>query len=307
MNTCVLDLFVPSRSKLIPFREINTHQQKLISKASMISDNIYCTEFLLELLNTIKYNTEIDDLNIHDMLVILLGLKASSIDIKIPLNVVCDKCGQKHKYEVRLDKMYGDLCKINPQSIPVTIGNYKLEIAVPNVLKEMSILYELKRIAFTDDKEAVEKSFILNIDRYIKKITHKTGEILQLPTLDDKLEFYKKMSMEDITQLLTDIQKVQITYKLFDFTCVEPCNKQLYRVVNYDIDKFYFILKLIYNESIIDILKDTFYLQKIGIPIDYSENITHQERRLLWGFFNELEQKKSAASRNSTPYGPLGT
>lgn len=302
----MLDLYIPSKGTLVPFREINTHQQKLISKAAMISDNIYCTEFLAELLNTIKTNIKIDDLNIYDMLVILLGLKASSIDIKVPLNIVCDKCDQKHTYEIRLDKLYYDLCKINPISSISVLGDYNFEIAVPNVLKELFTLYELKAIAFTDDKNAIEKSFVLNLDRYIGKITTKTGEIINLSNLNDKMNFYRNLSMDIITQLLVDIQKKQITYKLFDFTCVEPCKKQLYRVLNYDIDKFYFILKLIYNESIIDILKDTFYLQKIGVPLEYSENLTHQERRLLWGFFNELEQKKSAASRNSTPYGPLG-
>lgn len=302
----MLDLYIPSKDVLVPFREIDTHQQKLISKAAMISDDIYCTEFLSELLNTIKSNIKIDDLNIYDMLVILLGLKASSIDIKVPLNIICDKCGQKHKYEIRLDKLYYDLTKIHPESSIVALGDYKFEIAVPNVLKEMATLYELKKIAFTDDKNAIEKSFVLNLDRYIGKIMFKTNEVIRLSTLNDKMDFYRNLPMDTITQLLIDIQKKQITYKLFDFTCVEPCKKQLYRVLNYDIDKFYFILKLIYNESIIDILKDTFYLQKIGVPLEYSENITHQERRLLWGFFNELEQKKNAASRNSTPYGPLG-
>lgn len=306
MNTCILDLYIPSKDKLIAFREITTHQQKLISKAAMISDDIYCTEFLVELLNVIKPNISIDDLNIHDMLVILLGLKASSIDIKVPLNIICDKCGTKHKYEVRLDKLYSDFCKINPQPIISNIGDYKFEITVPNVLKEISTLYELKKIAFMDDKKAIEKSFILNMDRYVNKIYNMANHPLNLLSPDKKFEFYKKLSTDEITHILTDIQKIQTIYKLFDFTCIEPCKKQLYRVLNYDIDKFYFVLKLIYNESIIDILKDTFYLQKIGVPLDYSENITHQERRLLWGFFNELEQKKNAASRNSTPFGPLG-
>lgn len=305
MNTSILDLYIPSKDKLTPFNEISTHQQKLISKASMISDDIYCTEFFVELLNVIKPNIDISEINIHDMIVILIGLKASSIDIKIPLNIICDKCGKKHKYEVRLDKLYSDLCKINPQPISLNINNYNLEIAVPSLLKELNALYELKKIAFVDDKSAIEKSFILNIDRYINKITNMANMELTFKNVNDKILFYRKLSLDNINEILTGIQKIQITYKLFSFTCVEPCKKQLYRALNYDLDKFYFILKVIFNESIIDILKDTFYLQKIGIPLDYTDNITPQERRLLWNFFNELEQKKSAATRNVGP-GTIG-
>lgn len=305
MNTCLLDLYIPSKEKLVGFREINTHQQKLISKAAMISDDIYCTEFLVELINTIKPYIEIKDLNIHDLFVILLGLKAASIDLKVPLNIICDKCKKTHKYEVRLDKLYSELCKMHPGTTTVDIDNYTFKIIVPNVLKEIDILYELKTLAFTDDQRAIERSFILNLDRYIGQISN-GNEIIVLPTLDKKIEFYRSLSKDAIIQLLTNVQKKQITYKIFDFVCIEPCNKQLYRVLNYDIDKFYFVLKLIFNESIVDILKDEFYLQKIGVPLEYSENITPQERRLMWGFFNELEQKKNTISKKVTQQDPHG-
>ena len=312
MKTSILDLYIPSKKGLFAFREINTHQQRRICKSSAISNDLYCTEFLLEILDVIQdncmANIDIKNINIHDLLLIAIGLKASSTGINIPLNIICNKCESKHKFDFKLDKLYSDLCQKNPQTIIISDDDYIFEISIPIVKKELDILYNLKTIAFTDDPDSVKKSFIINTNRYIQCIKNKnTNDYITFNNLNDLFDFYKILPIKTIIDILTSIQQIQLNYPIFDFICgIDKCDRQLYRILNYDIDKFYFILKLIFNESIIDIFKDIFYLQKIGISTEYAEQLTHYERNIIWGFFDELERKKvEATNKNAVEYGPM--
>lgn len=309
MDTCKLDLYVPSKNNLFLFKEINTHQQRLIGKASAISNDIYCTEFLSELLNTVQDNCKllnVNELNIHDLLIILIGLRASSVGTDIPLSIVCNKCNAEHKFTLKINEIYSNICKINPLKISVEDEEYIFNISVPNVKKELDLMYKLKVIAFTDAPEAIKNSFILNLDRYVNEVKDKKSNSYVEFNDSQKYKFYSALPMDTINKILVAIQKIQINYKIFDFICeVEKCDKKLYRTLNYDLDKFYFVIKLIFNESIVDTFKDMFYLQKIGIPLNYADQLTYLERQVIWSFFDELESKKNDVARNTSKLDPL--
>ncbi len=294
MSIYKTDIYIPSINTIHPFNEINTLQQKGICKAALISHDIYCTEFLNSLVDVFSQNSNkliVDELNIHDLLLIAIGLRIESIGLEIPLTITCSKCNKQHKYTIKLNELYSKIWKKNNFDKKIEDNNYIIEMSVPSIKKEIDIMYKLKTIAFTDEVDAIKKTFVLNIDRYITNIKNKsTGKYIEL---NNKYQFFDNLSIDLISQMLNSIQQLQMEYKLFDFKCnIENCTNTLCKTLNYDLDKFYFFLKLLFKSNVIEILKDEFYLQKIGVSLSYSDQLTHLERQIIWSFFNELEAKK---------------
>lgn len=310
MRSCILDLYVPSKKELIPFREINMTQQLNISKASAISNDLYCTELLYELIEVMQENCpgiNIFELSLYDFLLIILGLRASSIGVTVPLNIICNKCKTTHKYDLRLDKMYSDLCQAQISTQVIRINDFQFTVNIPSLDKELENISQLKYIAFKDDPDILKLSFILNIDRYVQSVTNNNNNtLINLTSIIEKREFYDKFSIASFSDLLLAIQKIQLNYPIFNFSCgIKGCDKKIYKTLNWDIDKYYFLIKLLFNDSIIDIFKNMFYLQKIGIPMNYSEKLTSQETKIIWNFFDELEQKKNNISKKQNMgFGP---
>ena len=284
----IYDIYIPSLERVYPFREVNLSQQKRLVKSIITGDEVYCTEFLYTLLNIITENSveniNLEKLDLHDILVIAIGMRANSIGYKMKLNVTCNKCQAIHTVSMNLQTIYDTLIKSNPVEHTIKINDLTFKCKLPGSQDEKKFLYDVKS-AITRNEDLIEKFIILNIDRYVGAFS----------TINDKCKFYKNLPVDVFTQLLKTVESINNHIQdivLFDIKCVKDCPAKLTKNLSYDVEYLYAFMKLIYSEDLMALYKDIYYLQKIGIEPEYAEGLTAPERQLMWNYFLADEDRK---------------
>lgn len=295
-NTGIYDIYVPSLSAVLPFKEINTSQQKKIAKSIISGDDVYCTEFYYCALQIIKENAvdpiTLDNLTIHDLLVILIAMRANSLGSTLALNITCTQCGAKHTMNINLYDLYKKLVSKKPAQFNVKVGADDYAIMLPTLNYEKEIIYKIKSKLVVQEN-IIKDFFVLNTLRYL--------DCDKFNDYSKGYDFITNLFLSEFEQIKNTIDTVNNQFNdcvLFDFNCIHPCTINHRKTISYDVGYFYTFLKLLFSEDLLSIHKDIYYLQKIGIDPEYAQTLTSMERQLLWNYF--LEDEKSKKEKNSS-------
>lgn len=294
-NTGIYDIYIPSLSSVLPFKEINTAQQKRIAKAIVSGDDVYCTEFFYCILQIINENTvdpvEFNNLTIHDLLVILIAMRANSMGNLLTLSVTCNKCDAKHTINVDLYNLYKKLISKKSTLVTIESGTNNFEISLPRLEHEKETIYKIKSKLVLQEN-IVKDFFALNTLRYFN--------IDSFNDYQSAYDFIMNLFLPEFNELKNKIDTINNLVSdctLFDFKCVKTCDTHHKKTLSYDIGYFYSFLKLLFSEDLLTLYKDIYYLQKIGIQPEYAQTLTSMERQLLWNYF--LEDEKTKKEKNS--------
>jgi hypothetical protein len=223
------EVWIPSISDTLRFKEINTAQQKRLVK-SVIDSEVYKTEFIGALRDIIKENCaddiNTDDLTVIDKLCIALHMRAISIggtlDLEIPIP------GEEvatMQYSVDLNEILDKLKSVvsTPETITVEdgTGKYSIKCSVPSIGTE----YKLERELRTDkEEEAIATAeelrnllgdvFSSEICKYVSALTVQGEDgVMDINlsgiTFKDRIKIIEQLPIKVIKEVMSFIEKVK--------------------------------------------------------------------------------------------------
>jgi len=227
-------IWIPSLGRDVPFKELNTSQQKRLIK-SIIDSPVYNTEFIYTFKEIVKEccadsSININDLTILDKAIIAIGLRAGSIGDTVDIVVESKKTEEKIPTKLDLKTIY-TMAKETmsvPQNTIFEDELYKIECGIPTMEMEAVIEKGLKEnidaTKTTDDvKNAIGDIFVTELVKYIVAVSVKNDSGEDTPinwvklSIKDRIqiiESFKTKILKSIiqfaNQVRTEIDKVEI-------------------------------------------------------------------------------------------------
>lgn len=285
------DIFVPSLLDNVSFSEINTSQQLRLSKALIASD-VYKKEFIQTIIHVLEENIHtknidiINDLNLHDVIVIFTGLHCISESNIVKMKITCNKCKNVHSLSIDLNKIYDKLCLVTPKE--VRIDNSCI-IKIPSIKKELDYINMSKNVFRNPvNRNKTQHIGLLNIWRFIESnnIIKKSFE-----DIVNENEIKLKNIFDGIKQIMSIYNDVYV----YKFKCVGDCNVTYNKRLSLNTTKYYNFFNYLYHRNnILSIYKDIYHLSKIGLDPQYINSISGFERNVYWNLYGkEIEKKKN--------------
>jgi hypothetical protein len=208
------DVYVPSVSKTITFKDIDAKQQKDLLNAAM-DTTVYSIGFTKAFYNILKDNLvsddNIDNLSITDKTVIALALKSK---ISNEVNVFFDENNTKsEKFDIAsiLDK-FKNYITPSPKTLTVSNENTTLvvNIALPTIKTELDYDNQVKDNKKTEDIKTTEEvqniisnAFIGETTKYVNSVIVNGSEInFSTLNLEQKIKVIEKIPSNIIQQIL---------------------------------------------------------------------------------------------------------
>jgi hypothetical protein len=223
------EIFIPSLSRSVMFRQMTTGQQKRLLKA-IIDNPAYQTEFIFAFKQIIAENCietiSVDNLTIYDKLIIAITLRSMSIGNDLELefaipskkNEEVQKIVRKINLKDLVDKALAEI-KITPTTITDDMGIFEVFCDLPTIADEYRLEMEMRKNANVEIKneselrDTVGEVFSSMLVKYIKEVKIKEGD--QLFTFDlkplpfkDRLAIMSKLPTKVSNQIVTYINSV---------------------------------------------------------------------------------------------------
>lgn len=223
------EIFIPSLSRSVMFRQMTTGQQKRLLKA-IIDNPAYQTEFIFAFKQIIAENCietiSVDNLTIYDKLIIAITLRSMSIGNDLELefaipskkNEEVQKIIRKINLKDLVDKALAEI-KITTTTITDDMGIFEVFCDLPTIADEYRLEMEMRKNANVEIKneselrDTVGEVFSSMLVKYIKEVKIKEGD--QLFTFDlkplpfkDRLAIMSKLPTKVSNQIVTYINTV---------------------------------------------------------------------------------------------------
>lgn len=221
-QTFKVDVWIPSKKKYFPFREIDTKQQKELL-ASAMDSSVYNTTFVNVFYDILKSNylgdnkNDINDFTVYDKNCIAIYLKSK---ISNKLNVIFD---EKNNVTFKVDlnniiEKFKNYSTPEIETIKILNNNISLsvEMSVPSIFEELQhdkqMLKTHKKTNQAknneDVKEIISDAFIMETSKYIKKLYINDIEVdLNLDRIDQRVKLIEKLPSALIQKVLDQISK----------------------------------------------------------------------------------------------------
>ena len=209
---------VPSLGIKVPFKEINTSQQKRLAK-SIIDSSIYNTELIYTLRDILMENCNdenviVDNLTVIDKLIISVALRIKSVGNIVKIEVQT-KDNKSVNVELDLEKIYNMALKSLSDITSITYEDkyFIVECGVPTIGEEYRLEKELhgkiKEIDMEDInilRQTIGEAFVDEIVKFIKKVSIKSDDTV-IPVDWDKFKYKDRVSVVETfkSTLLKDI------------------------------------------------------------------------------------------------------
>lgn len=234
-ETFTYEIYIPSLSRNVMFRQINTSQQKRLIKA-IIDSPAYNTQFIFTLRGIIEENCaekiNVNDLTILDKLIIAIKMRAYSVgnDFELTFEIPRIKKPDEKEDEnapktekitriLNLNELLDgrlESIKIEPLTIKDANGVYSVDCFMPTIFEEYSLEDELrntnKSIEIKNEselRETIGEVFINEVVKYIKKISIKDKD--NIVEIDLKTVNFKNR-VRILEQLPTALTKLVVDY-----------------------------------------------------------------------------------------------
>lgn len=297
-------IWIPSLQTYKRFSELTTRHQKQLSK--IVDDDL---EFIFTLNSIIKDisidDIDFDSLTLIDKYIICVYIRMICISTTLPLSISCPKCGASFMENIDINKIIEDNVEVLDKDYKkiIKVNQFEFLCDVPSVGKE----YEL--LEYLTNKQ-IQKNSVDNI-----YTIHTFSHIKQMKISGNVCDF-SNLSIDDTVSILT-----KIPYKpLFEIQkkFIEPLTNQLNPNIlnvpcptescppfklNLEISNINDILKLMFQELPVEILRDIYYLSKYcNMNPFYVETLTPKERNTMIKFLSD-ENKNEKESLNNSGMG----
>ena len=222
------NFWVPSLKRDVRFTEIDTNQQKRLIK-SIVDSPVYNTEFILTIYDILKENcldtdVNLDSLTIVDKLLILLGLRISSVGGALDVDITIEEGKPTKSVSIDLIKVY-EIAKTTLTNItPIVLKDdiFYVECSVPTIKTEILLEREMRAgknnsIEIEDIKqlrETISEALINEVVKYISKVSVVVDGTEQAVTWDnfsftDRMKIVGKFSSKLLQGIISYINAVK--------------------------------------------------------------------------------------------------
>jgi len=261
-DTFAYEVFVPSLGKNVPFREINTAQQKKLVK-SIIDSPVFNTEFIFTLKSIIDENcadssVNVGELSIYDKLLIALYMRIYSVGNDLTINLKCPDCDKVHDVNIQLSELLDEV-KDNIDITPSAIiedetGVYKVHCQMPTINDEYNLEDQFRRntkieVENQDElRETIGNVFTSELVKYIAKIEVKSDDKiieLDLKTMkfEDRIKLIERLNvktLKGVVEFISNIKQEFDKITLVKMNC--DCEKKTLLEKRFSIDSNFFII-----------------------------------------------------------------
>lgn len=246
------DIYVPSLSKEVSFKQITTGQQASLAKFSISYSEYDSYEFGVSVLALISSLCLDDSLDVKllskaDVTCILAAIRLNNILTPLVLNISCPKCENTVAYTVDLDNVIATVTKNVQNNISESIDDIKFILGEPSYIQGLEFNEYINIVIKTgyelSDAEAEDRRLLLLPSIYIKQVFIGDEEVNDFvsETVINKIKFYESLpaatglSRKDGTALLETIENnfIDVYDNLGECTCNE-CKLLITDVVTND-------------------------------------------------------------------------
>jgi hypothetical protein len=296
------NLDLPFTNKKVYFRELNTKEQLLITKANISflrnsEDSLEYHFYILNIiLNCVKNKEDFLKINIIEYILFLLKLKIISVGSEIEF--LLNNAKNKTKIKIDLKKYMYNLYEIskiiNDSEYFITENDIEIKIVWP-FLKD--VLY----IKTKSENQIEEyKSFQDTLVHFIEyiKIKNKKIDFFNF-TQEQKDVFFEKIPAiikNKIEKNVFNLINKIINKNLFDLDFLADYKFTLYN--------FNFVehIKIIFSYDLKSLYKEIYYLAVNNLPPEYVLSISDFERKTFLTIIQEENKKAEQNSENSSEY-----
>lgn len=290
-------IWIPSLQDYRRFGELTTLHQRRLSKLD--EEDL---EFLFQLNLIIEElcvdTVDLDKLTIIDKYIICAYLRMRCIDTALKLTMTCPKCGVDFTGTIDINDVIDSNVEVLDRNYNRTIlvGDYQFDCGLPLMGTEYDLLKTI-----TDrniNKTSPENMYSFHTMAHIKAMTIRGKSIN-----------FQECPIETTTLVLSQlplktIQKIQLEFvnpiakmlnpSLLDVPC--PTGTCPPFQLSLDLTNLNDIIKLMFQESPVEILREIYYLSKEGVDANYVDTLTPKERSTMIKFIMEDRKQQRAAA-----------
>jgi hypothetical protein len=285
------NLDLPFSNKKIYFRELNTNEQLLITKANIsfsksINDLKDYHFYILDIiLNCIKNKEDFLNINIIEYVLFLLKLRILSVghEIEFMLNNTKNKTKLKVDLKQYMFNLYEISKVVNEESYIIDENGIKIKINWP-FLKTISD-FNTKSENQIEEYRSFENTLIHFVEYII--IKELKMDFLNLSN-DQKTDILNKLPAtfkSKIEKLILNLLENLMSKNLFDFDFLKDYKFNIYNMI------FVEHIKIIFSYDLRSLYKEIYYLAANNISPEYVLKISDFERKTFLSIIQEENKK----------------
>jgi len=297
------NLDLPFSKRKIFFRELNTQEQLLITKANITfpSDKQNLLEYHLYVLdvvlNCIKNKNEFLKINVIDYVLFLIKLKILSVGSTIDF-ILNEEDQNRAKRKVQMDlklymmNLFNACSDLSDEKAIIKDKNMSIKMTWPylNSISDLSDLFLNSKNPYEMFKNSLYQ-FIEYFEINEQKISFDTLN------KEEKLKLFEKIPLIFITKI--EEKLVEAIKKLTEFNLF---GMDLFKSYIFNVFNLSFIehIKLIYSHDLKSLYREIYFLASSNLPPDYVLKLSDFERKTFLTIIQEEMQKSESKSENSS-------
>jgi hypothetical protein len=302
MNYYNNNLDLPFSKKKIYFRELNTREQLLITKANIsfsrsIEDCKEYHSYILDIiLGCIKNKEDFLKINIIEYILFLLKLRILSIgsDIEFLMNNTKSKTKLTVDLKQYMLNLYNIANKINDDQYTLVQNDLKIKINWPFLNSILNFdMIETKNF---DQYQSFEKTLV----NYIESISISDKKIYFLNFNDEeRFNVFNKIPAtlkNDIEKKVLDLVNELTNENLFG---LDVLGKYKFNIYNMN---FIEHIKIIFSYDLKSLYREIYYLAVNNLSPEFVFGLSDFERKTFLTIIQEENQKSDKSSENTTEY-----
>lgn len=296
------NLDLPFSKKKIYFRELNTKEQLLITKANIsftrtIEDSKEYHSYVLGIiLNCIKNKEDFLKINIIEYILFLLKLRILSVGSEIEF--LMNNTKNKTKLTIDLKKymfnLYNIANKIDSDEYIISKNDFKIKINWP-FLNNISN-FDMSETRDFDRYQSFESSLV----NYIENITISDKKINFIDfNQNDRNNIFNKIPAiikNEIEKKVLNLINDLTDQNLFGLDVLEKYKFNIYNM------NFVEHIKIIFSYDLKSLYKEIYYLAVNNLPPEFVFQISDFERKTFLTIIQEENQKSDKSNESSSEY-----
>jgi len=298
---------LPYTKSKIDFREINTQEQILITKANLSFSNDkdslfeYHNYILNIVINCVKNKKDFYNINLIEYILFLVKLRSISIGSTIDFLIKEEKQKNKTKIQIDLKRYMLNLFKAsdyfeNPEQSFFKEKDLEVKVNWPNLnsVETFNDLYLLENERY--------ETFNDSLFEFVEYIKIKKNKInLNVLNKEEKIKLFEKIPVvfkNKIENAVLSAIKKLINYDLFNISLFKNYKFSIYNL------NFVEHIKMIFSYDLKSLFREIYYLASNNITPNYIMTISDSERKMYLTIIQEEMKKQEDASKGKDSSEP---
>lgn len=278
-------------------KEITLGQYKTLVKSIYSEDDesfVYHSNLIVQQnLNSNNYS----ELSILDKVLILLHLKAISVEPDLKLKIKCEETNKEFEHVTPIDNLIKSLTLINCTK-NINVDDFIIDVSLIKARDEWVFLE--KNLSSVD----IEKFFFYTIVSSIDKVVYK-NKTIEFNNLDweERVQIVSRLPSKlsaNIVNNIKEAEKLISQNKLLSVISPFTNKVTLELPLTTNISSLIRFIKLVYTENLTNLYTITYNLiNRAGFTGDYLDNITPIESQVYWIYCQKQIEKESEQQNSS--------